>query len=154
MRKIVVGMATVALLAATAAASFAESFGQPEDLVEAIYDQYESDEYLDYDVLYSERLGGLYDEAMSEVEEGEMGPLDFDPFINAQDYDVSNVEIGKAVSEGDRTKITVTFDNFGESMVADFFLVEEDSGWKLDDFHMNTKDGGYNLSEIFTGFEG
>ena len=103
MRSLVLTVLFVAL-AWGAGGALAQSYERPEDLVAAIYGQYETDAYLDYETLYSERLGGLYDEAVSGIEEGEMGPLDFDPFINAQDYDIGAVEIGAPTPEGERTR--------------------------------------------------
>src|SRR5689334_3830937 len=44
----------------------------------------------------------------------EVGELDGDPFIDAQDFEIKHFEVGIKDTAPDKVTATVTFDNFGE----------------------------------------
>src|SRR5437762_14284294 len=54
---------------------------------------------------------------------GEVGVIDGDPLYDAQDMDIKNFAIGKAVFEDGKARLTVSFDNFGQKQSIIFVLV-------------------------------
>ena len=64
---------------------------------------------------------------------GEVGVIDGDPLYDAQDMDIKNFAIGKAVFEDGKARLTVSFDNFGEKKSIIFVLVNGRSGWRISD---------------------
>ena len=83
---------------------------------------------------------------------GEIGRLDFDPWINGQDWTLSGVEVSEAPREGDRRIVIARFSNSGTHNVIRFELVEEGGRWLIDDMASTPPDGeGWRLREILTG---
>src|SRR5437773_4306591 len=64
---------------------------------------------------------------------GEVGVIDGDPLYDAQDMDIKNFAIGKAVFEDGKARLTVSFDNFGKQKTIVFVLVNGRSGWLISD---------------------
>jgi hypothetical protein len=64
----------------------------------------------------------------------EVGVLDFDPFYNAQDFDIKNFSIGEPKIEGDRASVPVSFVNFDRKDKLTYSLVRRsDAAWKISD---------------------
>jgi hypothetical protein len=78
-----------------------------------------------------------------------MGALSFDPYIDGQDFDITDLEIGDPVLAGDYAAVEVTFRNFGEPRLLTYELVREDGGWRIEDVVSTSPDSPYRLSEIF-----
>jgi len=124
---------------------FAAGYSEPKALVEALYAGYlPPNEFPpDISVLQSKRLNDLYD-ADSKEANGEIGRIDFDPFINGQDYDVSKVEIGEPLVAAGKALVKVNVVNFGQPDEFGLLLVKEADGWKVDDVWHT----GYDLLDI------
>jgi hypothetical protein len=65
--------------------------------------------------------------------------LDWDFFIDGQDWTLSNVKVGALVVAGDKATVTVTFRNFATACANVYFFVREDGQWKVDE--IETKSG-------------
>ena len=127
----------------------AQSYDTPQALIEAVYAPYISDEIPEDDEHFrSAALQALYDHDAEITPEGEMGAIEFDPFINGQDYEITKLEIGEPQIDGDHAVVVVTFNNFDEANSLTYELVNED-GWKIDDVSSDTGEYPYRLSEIF-----
>jgi Protein of unknown function (DUF3828) len=63
----------------------------------------------------------------------EVGALDGDPLYNAQDMEIKNFAIGKAVVNAGSAEVKVTFQNFDRNEVITFDLVMRKPGWKIAD---------------------
>ena len=131
----------------------AQTYDTPEALIEAFYAPYLADP-LDFNgdgeaSFRSASLQGLYDADAAATPEGEIGTLDFDPYIGGQDWTLTDFEVGQADVNGDTASIDVTFKNFGEVRNLTFELVMEDGGWKINDLVSNTPGDEFRLSEIF-----
>jgi hypothetical protein len=61
----------------------------------------------------------------------EVGPLDFDPFYNAQDTEISNFLISAAVGNDQDSTVTVTFRNAGSPETIMFRLHHTAVGWRV-----------------------
>jgi hypothetical protein len=145
-------LATLAVgfvLALTSLAT-AQSYDTPEALLEAFYEPYFNGSFPEDESQFrSAALQALYDNDAEITPEGEMGAISFDPYIDGQDYDITDFEIGTPDIAGDEASVDVTFSNFGEPRALTYELVLEDGGWKIDDVISTNPDNPYRLSEIF-----
>lgn len=144
-----------AMLLASPAPAFAQTFDTPQALIEAFYEPYFTDEFYDDESVFrSEELQALYDRDAEITPEGELGALSFDPYVDGQDYQITDFEIGAPGIAGDYASVDVTFENLGEPRNLTYELVLEDGGWKIDDVFSTTPGSEYRLSEIFEGAAG
>lgn len=144
-----VALAAGLFLALTGLAA-GQPYDTPEALLEAFYDPYFSGDFSEDESQFrSAALQALYDTDAELTPDAEMGAISFDPYIDGQDYEITNFEIGTAEIAGDQATVEVTFDNFGEPRALTYELVLEDGGWKIDDVVSNNPDNLYRLSEIF-----
>jgi hypothetical protein len=97
--------------------------------------------------LQSKRLNDLF-EADSKEANGEIGRIDFDPFINGQDYDVSKVEVGEPAYAAGKALVRVNVVNFGKPDEFGILLVKEGDAWKVDDVWNEGDDYRYDLLDI------
>jgi len=67
--------------------------------------------------------------------------LDGDPFVDAQDWDITNLAIHVDPESADHVKATVTFDDFKEPTVIHYDLVHEPEGWRI--FDIVSKEGSF-----------
>jgi Protein of unknown function (DUF3828) len=137
-------------LAFTAAPAFA--FDTPRALLEALYSPYSKGDSFDWNSwdetqFRSKHLNELFAKDQKEAD-GEVGRLDFDPYIDGQDYQISALKIGDAAIDGDTATVEVTFKNFDTPDDLVFALVKETDGWKVDDVVSSDKNFPYSLKAI------
>jgi hypothetical protein len=138
------------LILALSSLAAAQAYDTPEALIEAFYQPYFDGNFPENESQFrSAALQALYDNDAEITPEGEMGAISFDPYIDGQDYDITNLEIGATDIAGDDATVEVTFSNFGEPRSLTYELVLEDGGWKIDDVVSTNPDNPYRLSEIF-----
>ncbi len=132
----------------------AQSYDTPEALLEAFYAPYLNDEIPEDDAQFrSETLQALCDRDAEITPEGEMGALGFDPYIDGQDFGLTEFEIGEPQIEGDSAIVDVNFNTFDEPRSLTYELVNED-GWKIEDVVSTSSENPYRLSEIFAAAAG
>jgi hypothetical protein len=138
----------IAALVLVGQSAFAESFTDPRALLEALYAGYMPPNEVPPDEasLQSERLIGLFEKDRQEAK-GEVGRIDFDPFINGQDYEIKDLVIGEPYLAGGKAAVKVTFQNFDTPQELGFLLVNED-GWKIDDVWGGSAEYSYDLLDI------
>lgn len=142
--------AAFACLVSLAAPAFAQPFDTPKELLEAFYAPYLANEIPENEPsFFSEALVDYYVADSENTPEGEMGALDFDPFIDGQDFDIADLEVGEPTIRGDKARVAVTFTNFGTPIKIDFELVFEDGGWLIDDLVNENAEYSYRLTDIF-----
>ena len=142
-------LATGLFLALTSLAA-AQTYDTPQALLEAFYEPYFSGNFPEDESQFrSAALQELYDTDAELTPEGEMGAISFDPYIDGQDYEITEFDIGAPGIAGDYASADVTFNNFGEPRALTYELVFEDGGWKVDDVVSTNPDNLYRLSEIF-----
>ena len=139
----------VVALVLIAAPAFAEDYSDPKALVEALYAGYQPPNEFppDMSVLQSQRLNALY-EADSREANGDIGRIDFDPFINGQDYDVAEVKVSEPSYAAGKALVRVNIVNFGKPDEFGVLLVKEGAGWKVDDVWNEDAEYGYDLLDI------
>ena len=132
-----------------ASPAFAQDTADPKAVVEALYAGYlPPNEFPpDMSALQSKRLNDLY-EADSKEANGEIGRIDFDPFINGQDYDVTKVEVSEPSYAAGKALVRVDVVNFGKPDEFGVLLVNEGGGWKVDDVWHDGAEYSYDLLDI------
>ncbi|WEK51332.1 MAG: DUF3828 domain-containing protein [Candidatus Kaistia colombiensis] len=115
----------------------------PADFVAAIYQRYENgDDGVPLDneetvrALFEPRLAELIladsDEAAAL---GDAGKLEGDPFVDAQDWDISDIRVDIEAGTPDTAEGHVTFLNLGEPKRIELRLVQLDHGWRIRDIY-------------------
>ncbi len=72
-----------------------------------------------------------------------MGRLDFDPYVDGQDYQITELKIGDAVIKGDKATVEVTFKNFDLAEDMTFTLVKENG--RLEDRRRGQPQQGFSI---------
>lgn len=99
---------------------------------------------------YSARLRQLAAAARKRTPDGDIGPLDFDPVVNGQDWEIKRLRIREIKREADRAIVQASFTNFGDAKEIVFDLVRGPSGWKIDDI-TSRRNPRWTLSRILAG---
>ena len=130
----------------------AQTFDTPQALLEAFYAPYFSGEFTeDESPFFSDELEALYAADAEATPEGEIGALDFDPFVDGQDFELTNFEIGAPGIAGDYASADVTFNNMGRPTTLAYEFVKENGSWQIDDVVSTNPDNPYRLSDILGG---
>ena len=131
------------------AARAATRIDDPEKFVRGVYAQFEkSHDAKEPDDAYSTRLSDLF--ALDTKEAGgEVGRIDFDPWINAQDFEIRNVRVTSQAVESapSRRIVRATFKNIGTQEDIRFYFEKTKQGWKIDDMRSAGKEA-WTLSLI------
>ena len=122
----------IVLSLGTGAAHAASPDSDPVSLIEAIYKTYETDNP-GLPHVYSRRLQALIDKDEKETPEGDVGRIDWDVFIDGQDWKLTELKIVLVSKSADKAEVRATFKNFGEPSNQLFDLVREEGGWRIDD---------------------
>ena len=101
---------------------------------------------------YSDRLRALFDEYDAwQRQHGELvGSLDFDWWINAQDWQLSNVSVTETAQDENRRAEVARFTNVDRAEEIHFLFVRQGERWYLDDAIQGSGHGdyGWTLSEL------
>jgi hypothetical protein len=63
----------------------------------------------------------------------EVSTLDFDPFVDAQDWDIAAYNVAVSDKGADKASAIVTFNNFGKAKMVVLDLIKIKSDWKISD---------------------
>ncbi len=85
----------------------------------------------------------------SKANAGEIGELDFDPFIAAQDFQITDLKISVAPRDETHATASVSFLNFKKPTKMTMNLLKLKAGWRIDDIIWSGKDRG-TLKGVFT----
>ncbi len=83
--------------------------------------------------IYSKRLQALIDKDEKETPEGMVGRIDWDVFIDGQDWQLTGLKIALVSKSADKAIVRATFKNFESPSNMLFDLVREEGGWRVDD---------------------
>lgn len=95
-----------------------------------------SDPYMPPEDIYSPRLQALWDAMAHDYASGdEVGPIDFEFWTNAQDWQLKDVKIATLPVEKhtDRQVVTAKFKNIDRPEEIHFYFEKAGTGWLLDD---------------------
>ena len=141
MRFVVLALLAVVLGAASPPAGVD---GDPVALLTAIYKTYTDigpgeDGVPELSGVYSKRLQALIDKDEKETPEGDVGRIDWDLFVDGQDWQLTELKIVPALKEATRAEVRATFNNFGEPRDILYTLVLENGHWRIDDIQETLK---------------
>jgi hypothetical protein len=81
----------------------------------------------------------LLDKDAKETPEGEVGRIDWDVFVDGQDWQLTELKIVPVSKEATRAEVRATFKNFDEPRDLLYSLVLEDGHWRIDDIQETLK---------------
>jgi hypothetical protein len=70
---------------------------------------------------------------------GDISTLDMDPFIDAQDWDISAFDVAVRDTGADKATATVSFENLGKPTTVVLDLVKLREGWRIADINWGRK---------------
>lgn len=143
----------LAVLFATAPAHAASQ--EPVDFIAAIYKTYgttpDPDDHSELRRdFYSQRLLKLIEADEKATPKGEVGRLDFDVFVNGNNWELSNLKIVLVSRDATHAKVRVNFENFKFPRETLFSLIREGDDWRIDEIQSLHKPR-WTLSKILTG---
>ena len=74
--------------------------------------------------------------------------FEFDPFVNAEDADVTNFAATLAAQDENVSQVRATFLNKGKPTTLVFVLVQEEEGWRIDDVKSLDNEPKWVLSNL------
>lgn len=83
------------------------------------------------------------------AQRNEVGALDGDPFIDAQDWEIASFDIAVSESGPGKARATVEFDNEGTPKVVALDLVKSTDGWRVAEITWRRDGKSETLSSIF-----
>jgi hypothetical protein len=103
--------------------------------------------------VFSKALIALWKKAEDSVEAGDVGPLDFDVFRNAQDPRPGKPSFSTSDADADKAHVRVTLPLAeGKGATADdvlvFSLIKENGGWRIDNLFGSAGGDPWNLREL------
>jgi hypothetical protein len=144
-------LAVALLLAVGAAGAMAQNEADPAAFVRAIYRDYAGQSPMPwFDRPYSTHLRKLVDAERRDTPKGEIGRLDFDPFVNGEDWRIGGLTVALVSRAADKATIEACFRNFTNDEDLRYFLVREGGAWRIDDLQ-SLKSARWTLSKILTG---
>jgi hypothetical protein len=130
MRIVLTLLLALGLASSTARAAAFDS--DPVSLIKAIYKTYEEDKAQPKHI-YSKRLQALIDKDEKETPEGMVGRIDWDVFVDGQDWKLTELKITLISKSAEIAQVRAMFKNFGAPSNMLFDLVREDGRWRVDD---------------------
>jgi hypothetical protein len=91
---------------------------------------------------YSDRLKALFEDYDAHQNPNEVGSIDFDWWINAQDWELHDVAVAEAESGPDAKTVTARFRNIDRREEVRFLFVRTGGRWYLDDAVQGSGHGG------------
>lgn len=125
-------------------------------LIESIYATYRGDTNTPgYADVYSKRLQGLVDKDAKETPEGEAGRFDWDPFVDGNDWRLTEVKVALLSRKGKRAQVGSTFSNHEKPRRILFDLVQDDRSWVIDEIRSmrgpDWKKPAWTMSKVLVG---
>jgi hypothetical protein len=127
--------------------------GDPVSAITAIYKAYQTVPATAPDIgaVYSRRLQQLIDAERNSTPDGEVGKIDWDVFVDGQEWEIKELNVTLVSEAADRAQVSARFNNFAEPKEILFDLVREDGRWLVDDVQSTMKGGRWTMSKILTG---
>jgi hypothetical protein len=83
------------------------------------------------------------------AQRNEVGALDFDPFVDAQDWDIPAFTAAVSDAGADRATVTVKFTNSGKASTVVLDLVKIKNDWKITNITWTPHDTPNNLRALY-----
>jgi hypothetical protein len=151
-RAIVVGMTAGAVIAAAVADA------SPRAFVASIYDAYvgkngngiafDSNQMV-HRYFEPSLAAAIVKDQNDAAQRKEVAALDFDPFVDAQDWDIAAYDVAMNDKGADKASATVTFNNFGKAKTVALDLVKIKSDWKISDIAWTPHENPNTLRALY-----
>jgi hypothetical protein len=140
------------ILVVSAAAVHAQDYSDPIKLITSIYRTYTPNNLqAGFPHVYSSRLQALIDADAKNTPEGDSGKIDWDVFVNGQDWKISKLKVTLVRRAAARAQVRARFNNFKQPEAMIFDLVREKSGWRIDDIGSLQNGARWTMSKILMG---
>ncbi len=155
-RRNAIRLAVLAAATATTGARAADATAR--DFLAAIYDAYKGKDSkgipLDTDATvqryFEPGLAALIiKDQKAAAARGEVGTLDGDPFVDAQDWQIETVAIAVRDTGPDKAQGTATFQNLGKPTTVTFDLVKRSGNWRIADIAWQRDGKTQSLRALF-----
>jgi Protein of unknown function (DUF3828) len=132
----------IACVFALAAPAFAADEATPDKFLATIYHHYEGKNAKGVDIYGKGALARYFEPSLvaliaadeaAAAKRGDVPELDGDPFIDAQDWEVTDLKIAAVMDGTDKASATVSFRNFNEPQSVTVKLVKLRVGWRIAD---------------------
>ncbi len=139
-RNLMQGTLAVALLAFLPLGAAAQDSSSAQALLDAIYKPYLSKDFQGTDYFEAPVTRSLFAPELAEAilkdgdeanKRNEVPNLDGDPFLDAQDWEISNLKIAVKSNGPDRATGSVTFTNFDKPTAITIELIKTANGWRV-----------------------
>ena len=139
LRRLVLAIATVFTLAVPVLAA---DDAAPDKFLATIYHQYEGKNAKGVDIYGKGALARYFEPSLvaliaadeaAAAKRGDVPELDGDPFIDAQDWEITALKIATKMDGADKATATVSFENFKEPHSVTVKLVKLPVGWRIAD---------------------
>jgi len=152
-RSIVIGVTSAGIASRVASAD-----ASPRIFVTAIYDTYvgkngdgialDSEQKVRH--YFEPSLAALILKDQNQAERRkESSTLDFDPFVDAQDWDIAAFDVVVSDMRPDKASATVNFNNFGKPKTVVMDLVKIKSEWKIGDITWTPHENPNRLRALY-----
>ncbi len=78
------------------------------------------------------------------------GKLDFSPYYDGQDFEISELKVGEARITGDKAELVARFKNFGKLTEITYELVQENGQWRISNIRGDKSDPKWDLVSYIT----
>jgi len=155
---VLLSTAVLAVAVVASASPLAAADPSAHDFVAAIYDTYVSKDRnglaLDSDATvrryFEPTLAALIvKDRKQAARRGEVGLLDFDPFVDGQDWEISDLDIAVADAGPGKARATVKFKNVDKPSVVTLELVKIGKAWKIGNVTWQPHEQPNNLRALF-----
>ena len=82
---------------------------------------------------YTPRTAKLWDECFARAEANGDACMDFDMFVQGNDFDLSDIEVEQVSGDAEHAVVRARFKNFGKDETVIFELIHDDQGWAIDE---------------------
>ena len=139
------------VLSAVSAPAATPPITNPVNFVTDVYQRFVKaqsahSDYTAPDDIYTARLKKLIRDDVKRAH-GEVGCLDFDFWVNGQDWTITNLSVTTGPAGKDQWTVIAKFRNLGDADEIHFDFRRVEARWLLDDVH-SMKDPRWTLSEI------
>ncbi len=157
-RIVLLSTAVLAVAVVASASPLAAADPSAHDFVAAIYDTYVSKDRngvaLDSNAAvrryFEPTLAALIvKDRKQAARRGEVGLLDFDPFVDGQDWEISDLDIVVADAGPGKARATVKFKNVDKPSVVTLELVKIGKAWKIGNVTWQPHEHPNNLRALF-----
>ena len=141
-------LAALVFVLAMAVPALAAEPGSPQGFLEAIYRTYEGKESKGFPLdkpavirrtFVPDLANAMIKDSAAAAKRGDVPELDGDPFIDGQDWEITDVAIRATMNGPAKATAVVTFKNFGKPHTITHELVKTAAGWRIADIKMNER---------------